>query len=66
MYRNIVEISSENLDAILIVKHICIKFSKKKKTLKIFGEYLKKKIRKKINFSKKKKFSSNKVKKLDE
>ena len=64
MYRNIVEISSENLDAILIVKHICIKFSKKKKTLKIFGEYLKKKIRKKLNLSKKKNFHPIKLKNL--
>nr|UXY87548.1 TATA binding protein of transcription factor IIIC [Cryptomonas curvata] len=54
MYKILTVNSSENLEAIVIIKKICKKFSKKKKKLRIFEKYLRKKIKKILNFNKKK------------
>jgi hypothetical protein len=54
LYKKIVEKWSENLEPIIIIKKICKKLSNIKKSFKNFVKYLKKKIRKRLNFTKKK------------
>jgi hypothetical protein len=54
LYKKIVEKWSENLEPIIVIKKICKKLSGIKNSFKSIVKYLKKKIRKTLNFTKKK------------
>jgi hypothetical protein len=64
IYKILTENSFERFKATVIIKKICKKLSKKKKHLKMFERYLKKKIKKMLNINKKKNYEIISLKNL--